>query len=129
MSMWSLMAAPLFFSGDMTALDSLTLNVLCNSEVADIDQDSLGEQARVLRKTGEEFALVKSLEDGSVALGRFNLTVEPRIIRVTWAELGIGGRHNARDVWRQQDLGVFQDGFSSTVPRHGVTLLRLTHGF
>ena len=129
MSMWSLMAAPLFFSGDMTALDSLTLNVLCNSEVTDIDQDSLGEQARVLRKTGEEFALVKSLEDGSLALGLFNLTVEPRLIHVTWAELGIGRRQNARDVWRHQDLGVFQDGFSSTVPGHGVTLLRLARGF
>jgi len=42
MSMWSLMAAPLFFFGDMTKLDALTLNVLCNTEVIDIDQDSPG---------------------------------------------------------------------------------------
>ena len=91
-SMWSLTAAPLFFSGDMTALDPFTLNVLCNSEVIDIDQDSLGKQARILRKTGQEFVPAKSLEDGSVALGLFNLTVTPRIIRVRLTELGIGGR-------------------------------------
>jgi alpha-galactosidase len=38
MSMGSLLAAPLIFSGDMTKLDSLTLNVLCNPEVINIDQ-------------------------------------------------------------------------------------------
>jgi alpha-galactosidase len=32
MSLWALMASPLFFSGDMTKLDEFTLNVLCNPE-------------------------------------------------------------------------------------------------
>ena len=41
-SMWSLMVAPLFFAGDMTALDDFTLGLLCNSEVIDVDQDALG---------------------------------------------------------------------------------------
>jgi len=49
MSMWSLMAAPLFFAGDMNQLDEFTLNVLCNAEVIGVDQDPLGWQARVIR--------------------------------------------------------------------------------
>ncbi|HOH30215.1 MAG TPA: glycoside hydrolase family 27 protein, partial [Candidatus Hydrogenedentes bacterium] len=44
MSLWCLMAAPLVYSGDMTRLDAFTLNVLCNPEVIDIDQDPLGKQ-------------------------------------------------------------------------------------
>lgn len=48
MSIWSLMATPLIFSGDMAWLDEFTLNVLCNSEVIDIDQDSLGKQGVIL---------------------------------------------------------------------------------
>jgi alpha-galactosidase len=127
MSMWSLMAAPLFFSGDMTALDEFTLNVLCNSEVIDIDQDSLGKQARIVRKTDREFVLVKSLEDGSVAVGLFNLTVAPRVMRVRWTDLGLTARQRARDVWRQKNLGLFDSSFSSTVPGHGVVLVRLTN--
>ena len=51
MSMWCLMAAPLIFSGDMARLDPFTLNVLCNAEVIDVDQDALGRQARIVRKT------------------------------------------------------------------------------
>src|ERR1035441_1429220 len=38
MSMWALMASPLFYSGDMGSLDEFTLNVLCNAEVIDVDQ-------------------------------------------------------------------------------------------
>ena len=49
MSMWSLMAAPLFFSGDMARLDEFTLNVLCNPEVIDVNQDACGKQARPIR--------------------------------------------------------------------------------
>lgn len=126
MSMWSLMAAPLIFSGEMTHLDPFTLNVLCNSEVIDIDQDSLGKQAAIVRKTDAEFILEKPLDDGSVALGLFNLTLEPRSILTDWDQLGLRGSQKARDVWRQRDLGAFAQNFSTEVPPHGVMMLRLT---
>jgi len=126
MSMWSLMASPLIFSGDMSKLDDFTLNVLCNSEVIDIDQDSLGKQGIVVRKTSDEFILEKQLEEGSMAVGLFNLTTAPRSISADWKELGLKGAQSARDVWRQHDLGSLTDGFSSQVPSHGVILVRLT---
>ncbi len=59
MSMWSLMVAPLFFSGEMTDLDPFTLNILCNSEVIDMTrtlwdgkQASCGIQNRNLSSPG-----------------------------------------------------------------------------
>ena len=124
MSMWSLMAAPLIFSGDMSKLDPFTLNVLCNSEIIDVDQDSLGKQATVVRKTGDEFILEKKLADGSVAVGLFNLTTEPRSISAHWKELGLKGKQKVRDVWRHHDLGSIADTFSAQVPSHGVELVR-----
>ena len=39
MSLWCLMASPLFFSGDMNRLDEFTLNVLCNAEMIEVNQD------------------------------------------------------------------------------------------
>ena len=125
MSMWSLMAAPLFFSGDITRLDAFTLNVLCNSEVIDIDQDSLGKQGAIVRKTDSEFILAKPLDDGSLAVGLFNLTLKPATISVGWTDLGIHGKRTVRDVWRQHDLGSFDTAFSTAVPAHGVILVRL----
>jgi alpha-galactosidase len=126
MSMWSLMASPLIFSGDMSKLDPFTLNVLCNSEIIDVNQDSLGKQAVIVRKTESDFILEKPLDDGSVAVGLFNLTNTPRPISADWKELGLSGRQTVHDLWRQHDLGTFFETFSSQVPGHGVTMVRLT---
>lgn len=125
MSMWSLMAAPLIFSGDMTKLDPFTLNVLCNAEVIAVDQDPLGRQAKILRHTDDQFVLVKDLEDGSKAVGLFNLSEQPATLAVSWDELGLIRKQHARDLWRQKDLGKFNQKFQAEVPGHGVELVRL----
>ena len=88
----------------MSVLDEFTLNVLCNHEVIDLDQDPLGLQARIVRRTDDEFVLAKPLEDGSLAVGLFNLAEQPREMRVEWSSLGIAGEQSVRDVWRQSDL-------------------------
>jgi alpha-galactosidase len=125
MSMWSLMASPLFFSGDMTKLDAFTLNVLDNSEVIDIDQDPLGKQGKVLRHTPQEFVLAKPMADGSVAIGLFNLGSTPLTMSVDWKDVGVEGPVKVRDVWRQKNLGVFNGGFTSSVLGHDVMLIRI----
>jgi alpha-galactosidase len=125
MSMWSLMAAPLFYSGDMSRLDDFTLNVLCNAEVIDVDQDPLGRQARIVRQSEDELVLAKPLEDRSMAIGLFNLSELRRTVSVNWPELGVKGRRRPRDVWRQLNLAAAEDRFSREIAPHGVSFVRL----
>ena len=125
MSMWCLMAAPLVFSGDMAKLDAFTLNVLRNAEVIDIDQDALGRQARITRQSDKELVMARVLEDGSVAVGLFNLGELKRTVHLAWSEIGLSGKHVVRDCWRQKDLGASADEFVAPIERHGVVLLRL----
>jgi sugar lactone lactonase YvrE len=127
MSMWCLMAAPLIFGGDMAKLDPFTLNVLCNHEVIEVDQDALGRQARIVRQTPAELVLAKDLEDGSLAVGLFNLQETPVKMSLTWAELSlVPYRQRLRDLWRQKDLGEAEGRLEIEVSRHGVAMLRLT---
>jgi alpha-galactosidase len=125
MSMWVLMAAPLFYSGDITRLDAFTLNVLANAEVIAIDQDPLGRQGRVVRKTAEEFVLAKPMEDGSIAVGLFNLSDAEREISVPLPDLGAAGRLRVRDVWRWKDVGAVTGKYGARVAPHGVSLVRM----
>jgi len=125
MSMWCLMAAPLFFSGDMAKLDEFTVGILCSPEVIDVDQDPLGKQAKPLVQNDETLVLAKPMEDGSLAVGLFNLTEAPREITVDWSLLDIRGPRQARDLWRQKNLGRFTDRFATSVARHGVALIQL----
>jgi alpha-galactosidase len=125
MSLWCLMAAPLFFSGDMAILDEFTLGVLCSAEVIEVDQDPLGRQARPLVQDDQTLILAKPMEDGSLAVGLFNLAEMPREVTVDWSLLGIQGKQQIRDLWRQKDLGTFEGRFTTAIPRHGVALVRL----
>jgi alpha-galactosidase len=125
MSLWSLMASPLFFSGDMNRLDDFTLNVLCNPEVIEVNQDPLGQCGRVVMLSEETFLMIKDLADGSKAVGLGNRGEFETEITARWADLGVEGPQVVRDLWRQRDLAVRSGSFSSLVPRHGVVLVRL----
>jgi len=125
MSLWCLMASPLFYSGDMNHLDEFTLNVLCNPEVIDVDQDPLGECARVIKLTDETFLMVKNMEDGSKAIGLCNRGETSITVTADWKQLGLAGSQRVRDLWREKDLGVFENHFESSVPRRGVVLVRV----
>jgi alpha-galactosidase len=125
MSLWALMASPLFYSGDMGHMDDLTVNVLTNPEVIDVNQDPLGESARVITLTPETFLMVKNLEDGSKAVGLCNRGEVAAEVTAKWADLGLKGKQDLRDLWRQRELGGFSQEFKATVPRHGVVLLRV----
>jgi len=125
MSLWCLMASPLFYSGDMTKLDTFTLNILCNPEVIEVDQDRLGQCARVVGQPGKTFVLVKDMEDGSKAVGLCNRGEIETKVTSQWSDLGLTGEHKVRDLWRQKDLGAFIGKFEATVPCRGVVLVRI----
>jgi alpha-galactosidase len=124
-SLWSLQAAPLIFSGDITRLDDFTLRLLTNDEVIEVDQDPLGKPGFKVIKTGDKEVWKRSLEDGSVAVGLFNRGEKETRITALWSDLGISGRQKVRDLWRQKDMGSPGDKFSARVSRHGVVMIRL----
>jgi alpha-galactosidase len=123
MSLWSLMASPIFFSGDMRKLDPFTLNVLCNPEVIAVNQDPLGQSAAVAMLTDETFIMIKDLADGSKAVGLFNRGEFPAELTAPWSLVGVSGPRQVRDLWREKDMGTFSDEFRCTVGRHGVVFV------
>lgn len=125
MSLWCLMAAPLVYSGDMSRLDEFTLNVLCNPEVIEVDQDPLGKQGGPIVVDGEREVWFKEMEDKSLVVGLFNRGEKEREIGVTWEELRLQGKQRVRDLWCQKDIGTVDKEFSASVGRHGVKLLRM----
>ena len=124
-SLWSLVAAPLIFSGDITRLDDFTLGLLTNDEVIDIDQDPLGKPGRRVAKSGDIEVWARELEDGSLAVGVFNRGTSLAIGTAAWKDLGLAGPRLVRDAWRQKDLGTFDGGFEAAVGPHGVVLVRI----
>jgi alpha-galactosidase len=124
-SLWCLLCSPLLIGCDMTKLDDFTLNLLTNDEVLGVSQDPLGRQAGRVAKNGSLEIWAKDMEDGSKAVGLFNRGEDEASMTLKWADLGVSGQQKIRDLWRQQDLGTFADQFQTTVPRHGVVLVKV----
>ena len=125
MTLWSLLAAPLLIGSDIAQLSPFTLDVLGNSEVIDIDQDPLGIGARRVNQVGQTEVWARPLWDGTVAIGLFNRGETAANVRVNWSEIGLAGAHNARDLWRQRDLGEFSGGYSADVAAHSAALVKV----
>jgi len=126
MSAWCLMAVPILLGNDLTRLDDFTLSLLTNDEVIAVNQDPLGKQATVISQNEDIGVMAKEMEDGSKSAGLFNLSDNgTQSVVVKWADLGIKGRYIVRDLWRQKDLGTFENEFSSRVNQHGVVMISL----
>lgn len=125
-SLWCLLCSPLLIGCDMTRLDEFTLGLLTNDEVLDVNQDPLGRQAARIAKNGSIEIWAKDIEGGSKAVGIFNRGEDASPATLKLSDLDISGRASIRDLWRQQDLGKFNNEFQTTVPRHGVVLVKVT---
>jgi alpha-galactosidase len=127
-SIWCLAASPLLLGCDLQKLDEFTLNLLTNDEVLAVNQDTLGKQGLCVSKEGQgdmQQVYAKELEDGSKAVGLFNLGEASAAVTAKWSDLKISGKHSVRDLWRQKDLGQFDGQFQITVAAHGAELVKI----
>ncbi|HZL42312.1 MAG TPA: glycoside hydrolase family 27 protein, partial [Verrucomicrobiae bacterium] len=125
-SLWCLLASPLLIGCDMTQLDDFTLNLLTNDEVLEVNQDPLGRQAAPVAQHGVLEVWAKEMEDGSRAVGLFNRGETNAVVSAKWSDIGVTGNQRVRDLWRQVDLGTYENQFEASVPRHGVVLVKLS---
>jgi alpha-galactosidase len=127
MTAWCMASAPLLLGCDLDKLDAFTLNLIENPEVLAIDQDSLGKQATLASNTGNDLLVyVKSLEDGSKAVAFYNLADRPAKIMALWSDLGISGSQEVRDLWREKNLGRFNDEYTALVAPHSAELVKIS---
>ncbi len=125
MALWAILAAPLLAGNDLRAMNAETRELLTNSEVIAVDQDSKGVQGRRVWEEGPLEIWVKPLADGSQAVGLFNRTEGVFKIRLDSALIGVPPSAKLRDLLDHKDLGPIKDSFTAEIPQHGVVMLRV----
>lgn len=127
-SLWSLLSSPLLIGCDMAQLDDFTLSLLTNDEVIEVNQDPLGVQAMIVAQDGNVVVFAKPLEDGSMAVGLFNIGTKDTQGTVTWKSLGLRGKQTVRDLWRQKDVAESEESFTTPLAPHGTRFIKLYPG-
>ncbi len=147
-TLWCLMKAPLLLGNDLRTQSEDVLQIITNEELIAWDQDPLGKQGykrsthyldvrtiletSVTEKTSEVRVEVWAgeLSGGNTAVVLFNRSNRAQNITAFWNDIGLesGAWKHAKDVWKHQDLGDYQDSFTSLVESHDVVAIVLSSG-
>jgi len=126
-SMWTLWASPMLLGCPVESLDAFTKSLLTNVEVLDVHQDSLAVMGKIVSEDEKgRTVIVKPLEDGSVAVGLFNMGDDIAEVKAEWKNMGLSGKKVVRDLWRQKNVGSFEGSFSVEVLPHGCSLVKVS---
>ena len=124
MSLWCILAAPLFAGTDLSKMSPEMLAILTNREVIAVDQDRAGIQGRRVWQEGPLEIWMKPLEGGRRAVGMFNREEHEMTMTLRLEDVGISGPVQLRDLWAHKDLGTFTESYTARVPGHGVVMLK-----
>ncbi|HMI86674.1 MAG TPA: putative Ig domain-containing protein [Polyangiaceae bacterium] len=132
LSLWALLPSPLMLGANLTgAADASTESLLTNTEVLAVNQDGLGQRAKMVARQGTVSSgteiWARDVEGGK-AVGLFNHGAAGQAVSVTWAQLMLTGSQPVRDLWAHADLGSMPTGYTGTVPARGAILLLIGAG-
>ena len=124
-SLWCLLSSPLLIGCDMSQMSELTVSLLSNDEILDINQDPLGKPAGRVAMIGDLEVWARPLFDGTKAVGLVNAGDEDARVTVKWSDIGVSGSQPVRDLWLHKDVGASETAYSEMVPAHGCIVVKV----
>jgi len=125
-ALWCLLKAPLLIGNDLAALDNWTMAILGAEELIAVNQDDLGVQGDMIWQFGVQQIWAGPLADGSRVFILFNRVTSASFynINITMNFTMLGFPEDTtgtiRDLYAEEDVGIFTDSFTASVLPHGV---------
>ncbi len=127
-TLWAIARAPLILGANLTELDAATQRLITNRAVIRINQKAWGNHPIALPPGFENYRAWLAFEGPRAQpiryLAIFNLADAPAHRSASWAELGLGTRHVARDLWSGQ-VSPISAQLSLDLAAHGCAVFRL----
>jgi len=131
-SLWALMNSPLLVATDIRTMDSKKKEILMNSEIIAINQDSLAKPGDRIgfwdcNHSGKQDCQIwaKPLADGTYAVILYNSGNNAHNITADFGLIGWNGATVLiRDLWAHEYVGTFTGNYTSEVKSHGVAVLK-----
>jgi hypothetical protein len=125
MTLWSIFRSPLMFGGDLPSSSAETIALLTNPEVLEVNQSSRCN--RLLARDGDIILwTAQAAEQGGYYVAVFNTGDMPREAEIVLSTLEIESNCRVRDLWKREDLGIFDQDIKAFLRPHGAILYRLT---
>jgi alpha-galactosidase len=133
-SLWSIMGSPLMIGCDIRNPSQITKDILMNPDIIAINQDIECRGAYRIRPqpdwfhSDEVFILVKTLTNGDIAIGFFNMSDGQREMALLFWDIGLpsasGISLSLYDCWEHKEIGTFKERYAPIVPAHDCVVVR-----
>lgn len=125
MSMWAMMAAPLFAGTDLTAMSPETVAILKNQAIIAIDQDARVRAGAQVDDDPEIWS--RALGEKGIVVSMTNRQAHPRTMSVSLSSLGLVGDATvaAVDAWSGTRYAADRGALSATVAAHDTVVLQI----
>ena len=136
-SMWCMLAAPLIAGNDLRDMTAETRNILTNTEVIAIDQDSLGIQGFKYSASDSMEIWFKPLAGGDWGMCILNRSQKIKKFTFQWNQEKVSDsfsgkelqtdriQYHLKDLWKNKEIGTTKKILTGDVPGHDVLMLRL----
>jgi alpha-galactosidase len=155
MTLWSISRSPLIVGANLPKNDDFTLSLLTNDEVIAVDQHSSNNKQvsnqnnhivwiADMPDSSDKYLAMFNAAPAPAPRGRgrgrgrgaqpviapgpdtTNSTeTQPAEISISFADIGLSGSYEVRDLWAHKDLGTVTEKISATVNSHGAVLYRI----
>jgi len=129
-SMWCILSAPLVLGNDLSTINQHTTDILTNAEVIAVDQDTTGVQGHLVSDNGAGLQVWAKNLNGKQSRERavvlFNRSASKAAMTVKWKDLNLAGLIYGRNLWTHSDFKSKDSVYRTTVPSHGVVMLKVT---
>ncbi|MDD4968531.1 MAG: alpha-galactosidase [Paludibacter sp.] len=129
LSMWCILSSPLVLGNDLTNMSAETKEIITNAEVIAVNQDTTSLQGHLISDNGAGLQVWAKPLNGKQSKERtvvlFNRSEAPASMSVKWKELNLVGPATVRNLWSHSDLGGMDSIYTTTVPSHGVAMLKV----
>ncbi len=123
MALWAIFRSPLFFGGDMTMNDEWTYNLMTNSALIDLLNNSKNNRELYRDELGAVVWYAESTADDSIYIAQFNTSDADRIIS-TPLSMFCMDKASATELFTNEKFS-FAEHIYSLVPFHGVKLYKI----
>ncbi|TFK33044.1 glycoside hydrolase family 27 protein [Crucibulum laeve] len=125
---WAAAKSPLIISTDLTSPSTQTLNILKNTRIIALNQDSLGKSISFKRRyTNDHDVWAGPLADGSTAAVIINWQNSSRSLTFNLADVSFSSA-TATDLITGTSVGKLTTSYTATVAAHGSIVLKLSGG-
>lgn len=123
MTLWSIARSPLMIGADLLQPTDSLMSLLTNPEIIEVNQHTTDNHQVFLKSNS--CAWIAKGADKSHYLALFNLGEKEQVVDFNFELENLRGSYLVRDLWRQKDLGVFENKLSVNIQSHGAVIYKL----